>query len=643
MSQLIALLGKRESISIQELLGLVPEDLPQQLRTPEGLRVWLKSYSLFEVSDDLVSLRLCCAPHSPQSPASPEATSTRNTSAEGGSSTQASTPEHGSASSDAEDDSAAVHMRGLPFEAGVADIQEFLGSFCSHLRGPKPIVIILNRSGRPSGLARVQFDSPDMARKACAALHRRVMEVEGARVGARSRYIEVFHASEMSLKANNRLQEAAPNSMAEIGPVSSGEAGAADTEDQAAAEAIIDECRAFMRRSDSDQALLSILGAELSQESRGHMKRHKLGLKQLLAQRPQEFSITGPKGQEGILWHGASAGMDPGVQGRVSRGWEAPNVEAGGSTVTTIELHQLLRSPVRPARGEDWMLAVPQGSAGQGATTAALPASGGAVRPISSFPTPSDWGTPPLQQLGAEPVHQQRPGQLQPGQLQAAPEPFVPGVWHRDFPVAPNHAMPIGSAVPLWETLAHSHHSDGGSGGGSASLWLYDVPCAASPQDVLALCSALNVAECVEDCSCPVHMVTASGNKLSQIAIIEMRGRDEAELARSVLDGQWMEGCKVSASLRAELTGDSKRDSWTRTSQAARCASPDPGSQGRAPSSLRALLSPAVYPKVHQLPPQHCGADGTDESWNALYHFLAGQHTKIMGPPPAAGMEVCAS
>ena len=65
------------------------------------------------------------------------------------------------------DSYAAVQMRGWPYRTTVPGFRKFLGLHCDSLKGEQAVQLVLNRDGRPSGLARVQFDTPATA--SCAS------------------------------------------------------------------------------------------------------------------------------------------------------------------------------------------------------------------------------------------------------------------------------------------------------------------------------------------------------------------------------------------------------------------------------------------------------------------------------------------
>jgi len=91
----------------------------------------------------------------------------------------------------------AVQLRGLPFRASVADIKTFLGGHLDNLTdtGEHPISMLLNRDGRPSGFATVQFIDAEAAKACREDLHRQQMD---------DRYIEVLACTNRSGKTRHR-------------------------------------------------------------------------------------------------------------------------------------------------------------------------------------------------------------------------------------------------------------------------------------------------------------------------------------------------------------------------------------------------------------------------------------------------------
>ena len=79
-----------------------------------------------------------------------------------------------------EESESAVQMRGLPYRATAQDILDFLGYHVRSLKDEKSVQLVSNRDGRPSGFAKVQFNSPEAAKAARDELHMQVMEVSGS-------------------------------------------------------------------------------------------------------------------------------------------------------------------------------------------------------------------------------------------------------------------------------------------------------------------------------------------------------------------------------------------------------------------------------------------------------------------------------
>lgn len=145
----------------------------------------------------------------------------------------------------------------LPHSATLDDVRAFLGSHTAELEvGPdgnsEAAIQMQRKSGRFSGLARVQFTSPEAAVKCRDDLHLRTMA---------DRYVEVI-----------------------VGCF---------TRDR-----VVKELRVRMADPSRRRMLLSMLGSELSAPARAYLKRVDSGLRRFLAQFPSEFSIEGGAGRE---------------------------------------------------------------------------------------------------------------------------------------------------------------------------------------------------------------------------------------------------------------------------------------------------------------------------------------------------------
>jgi epithelial splicing regulatory protein 1/2 len=82
-----------------------------------------------------------------------------------------------------------IRLRGLPYEATINDIADFMGPHSRHitLHG---IHMVFNNHGNPSGECFIQMDSEASAASAAHSMHNKYMEI-----GKKKRYIEVFQWS----------------------------------------------------------------------------------------------------------------------------------------------------------------------------------------------------------------------------------------------------------------------------------------------------------------------------------------------------------------------------------------------------------------------------------------------------------------
>uniref|UniRef100_A0A0N5AWX6 RRM domain-containing protein n=1 Tax=Syphacia muris TaxID=451379 RepID=A0A0N5AWX6_9BILA len=82
-----------------------------------------------------------------------------------------------------------IRLRGLPYEAHVENIVEFLGEAARHIVF-QGVHMVYNAQGHPSGEAFIQMDSEIAAATAAAIAHNKYMQI-----GKKQRYIEVFQCS----------------------------------------------------------------------------------------------------------------------------------------------------------------------------------------------------------------------------------------------------------------------------------------------------------------------------------------------------------------------------------------------------------------------------------------------------------------
>eukprot|EP00927_Polykrikos_kofoidii_P031476 TRINITY_DN2704_c0_g1_i2.p1 TRINITY_DN2704_c0_g1~~TRINITY_DN2704_c0_g1_i2.p1 ORF type:complete len:982 (+),score=159.59 TRINITY_DN2704_c0_g1_i2:84-2948(+) len=316
LSQLVQLLGQRPRhvLLLSDLGALLPAQLRHGVKEKGGLRSWLQKYpELFQVTGlpgkESVTLLF----------GTPGADGGSNgvvlgpdCSAVPGNASSASRDQQTAADLEQkrredEENESAVQLRGLPYRATVADIKAFLGRHVNNLQGESAVQLVLNRDGRASGFARVQFDSPDAAREARDELHKCMMKTgnsmnSGAGAtgggadgsGAGDRYVELFLFSERPNKLRFKKAQ-------------QGDAAANLNEEELACsgitkEQVVMECREHMSSPGKGQLLLSMLGVALSQGGRLYLKKTDQGLKHFLSQYPEEFTVEGLKGREWVSY-----------------------------------------------------------------------------------------------------------------------------------------------------------------------------------------------------------------------------------------------------------------------------------------------------------------------------------------------------
>lgn len=419
LAQLVQLLGQRarHSLLLSDLGALLPGPLRHGVKEKGGLRSWLQKYPvLFQVSGqpgkESVTLLLGAGADAAAGAAAPADVGT-GVAAGVGATAGIAGPKAGAVATadlrrkdDEEENEAAVQLRGLPYRAGVADIRRFLGAHVHFLKDESSVQLVLNRDGRPSGFARVQFCTPKAAAAARQDLHMRVMEVPSAGVCAGSsfgglpsgggsghagldRYVEVFLYSERPNKL--RFKKAPAECVANSAP--------GEGEEQMDAlgitkEQVIQQCREHMNAPGQGQLLLSMLGVALSQAARVYLKKTDQGLKHFLSQYPNDFVVDGAKGREMITYLPAMgrslqpASWSP--TSAVQQKKAAANRRASEEAHTGAAHGNLMDFPgsgsLRAAmRGEDVL--VPQ-----------------SPKPTGMFGetplTPSNWGTPQLEHMG---------------------------------------------------------------------------------------------------------------------------------------------------------------------------------------------------------------------------------------------------
>jgi len=297
ISQLIQMVSQRpqQRLLLPDLDALMPGAVRQRARDQGGLRYWLLKYpSLFTVSDtaggtEAVSLVKGGALQGSQTPCTPSVETPQPKCLNDFNSPSKSSPDReGGAGFDEEvDGHAALQLRGMPYKATAEDVQAFLGHNSEFMCAESPIYLMLNRDGRPSGFARVTMQSPEAARRCRDELHLKAMD---------DRYVEVFIYSDRPSRGRQRRgpqEEETPEKTVRTLP----QEAAGITRIQ-----VVSECRTQMADSKRRRLMLSMLGEALSPGVRSYLKHMYQGLKNFLAEFPNEFSVDGCKGCEYVTY-----------------------------------------------------------------------------------------------------------------------------------------------------------------------------------------------------------------------------------------------------------------------------------------------------------------------------------------------------
>lgn len=662
LSQLIQLLQQRDpqSLLLSDLGALLPTVVRQQVKDQGGLRTWLNRYpTLFYVTGapgkESVTLCIGGSPH-----AGPPETLTLSSMVPEPSEAMVVDPD-----AEAEEDinsQCAVQLRGLPYRATLEDVVAFLGPHSSDLAESNAVQLVQNRDGRPSGFARVQFSCPESAKRCVSALHLRSME---------DRYVEVFLYSERPSKGRQRRgghEEfvAAASDAARL-------AAAADASG-VTREQVVRECRMQMSDTKNRRMLLSMLGVALSQGARSYLKQMDQGLKHFLTQFPTEFSVDGGKGCEYVTYSPTQLSLSQAIDG----------FEDVSTTRSFEELAAKTASPKPAAR------AALAGSPDQTAT-------GGPASATRGIATPSDWGTPyPPGGQGAGqwsvPAWPQGAAGSDANPWASMPNWPMPGAgygwpgWPGSFPYnmdapPPNPAdaaaaaafgsasggAAAGSAAPVHAAAGALPAAP--SSGPTTAVRLRGLPFTSAEQDVLAFFAQHDIVDRIADGPKAVNILTRSNGRPSGQAIIQMRESQDAELAQSLLHGQWMGSRYIEVFLMSQeeneaagahpSTSPSKSGTYepislaagvpaagsSATAGATSSTVPDLSSQfpqyggaGMGPPWQANMWSAAMASSLGSTPPP-IQDFGTSEgaSWEALFEFLGPEGQAAMAgqfPPP---------
>lgn len=307
--QLVRLLGQRQerSLLLSDLGALLPEDVRGAVKeNGGGLRTWLqRNPHLFKISGlpgrEKVTL-VSSSSSSVLKPAPPGL----------------APPDHFVPEMDNE--GALLQLRGLPYRASTSDVRKFLGTHERNLKGKDSVELLLKSDGRPSGFARVQFASPAAAQAARDDLHQRSMTPCGPTQEKSGRYVEAFLYSDRPGKLRFKKGSASLEKgvAQELGASASDAHSELPPAARAMPEQAMAEIRAHMTQLGHQELLLSMLGVALSPATRLYLRKGGSGVKQLLAQYPDEFAIVGEKGRERIIRASIVVGKQSGQLQNVS-------------------------------------------------------------------------------------------------------------------------------------------------------------------------------------------------------------------------------------------------------------------------------------------------------------------------------------
>lgn len=465
-----------------------------------------------------------------------------------------------------------VQLRGLPFRATIGEIRAWLGDHASQLVNAEPAIrLLLNRDGRPSGFARVQFTTPQAAQACREALHKQPMG---------DRYVEVLACNDRSGKARHRRA-------AEVG-APEGDSAPADggLSEYAERTRVLQECQDHMRMPGRNQLLLSMLGIALSPPARNYLRRANLGLKHFLARFPNEFRVEGPKGCERVVWcgHGGSGvttGIDAGGTVCVGQGLQH---DAPGTWATSMTGLREPSTPKLPSAAKQIShagvagLATPSdwGSPHPQQQQQVAPAEAAAAAAVSgdygAFPGGSDgnwaafaggWGMPPWSGQPWMPWQGDVAGATEgstsskvAGSEQSGGRTNASSTGKRaargDASAARSHAhlhpqshpfaAAAAAAAPAPESAGSSKEVEAPRSTAQPALRLRGLPFSVTVQDVLAFFAQHDVADRIADGLHAAHLLPKANGRPSGQAVVTMRSLYDAQVAKDALNNQWIGG-----------------------------------------------------------------------------------------------------
>lgn len=589
LSELIQMLSQRpkNSLLLTDLTALMPSNLRQRVKEHGGLQNWIQRFpSVFQIvgtaGKEMVVLTVgrmreaaevvaaetrgqVDAPVAPVAPAvSPAGTTVGAAvgaaggpagaeSANGNDQEEAEALEETHVEkpnrSDAFDEDtygdSAVQLRGLPYKASVEEIRRFLGEHCSRLIPDTAIHLVLNRDGRPSGFARVIFDSPEAAMRARDELHLQTMD---------DRYVEVFLFNE---RPNKGRKTQGPDGISAVHSI--------DAIMGIGKEQVVRELRQEMSDPSRRKVLLSMLGVALSPGVRSYLKHIDQGLKNFLSQYPNEFFVEGAKGCESVTY-------TP-LPGEAKMGYSTNAGSFSGaqrSSLSTLGPAEAIPASPKPSK-----------SPPQSGRCLATPSNWGTPNPWEQFMAPfphgapagpaagdGAWGPAPAWNLG---MPMQVPGMAGPYWQGSQGNNFdAATLWQLEVAAATQAAQLAAQAAARGagamahgqfksETLSASATGTNaaakpftpmnttpdsglleGAPAGGLTLRLRGLPFVSTEQDILAFFAQHDIVDRVVEGAKAVTLLVRTNGRPSGQALVQMRDKESADLAQQVLSGQYM-------------------------------------------------------------------------------------------------------
>lgn len=517
LAYLMRVLNQRpeQSLLLSDLGALLPDHVRVAIREHGGLRTCMQKFPIFRISGqpgrERVTLLLGDEQRVEQNLLLSEVVH--------GGSAAPSQPAPSELSTEIDDkdsdetDNSVVQLRGLPYKATEHDVRKFLGPHLEHLKDESGIQMLLSRDGRPSGFARVQFSCPMTARAACQDLHERVMQIEvdnlsGASSSSRNRYVEVFLHSEHSSKV--RFKKRSPISGQEdVDPALEAEAA------QILPDQIANEVRQYMGQDGKGELLLSMLGVALSPAARLHLRKADRGVKNFLAQYPNEFVISGEKGRERISYVPIQSFQDRQFTtdcliGNTCAMGNIIDSNPNADRTTKVDADNF---DMPPSTNTKFCWSSPD--ADEGSRNFSKPA----MSP-SFFQTPSNWGTPDVNQDSRSDkrvdIFAEDPVELMQSVWAPFPLDFNP-------PPPPDPRFPSDVVQPAEAQAA------------PPMVRLRGLPFDTTKQEICSLFSHKGISDRISEDSNSIQILTKNNGKPSGNALVQLRKVEDISVVQKVL------------------------------------------------------------------------------------------------------------